>query len=70
MSLPPGLVGESVEDAESRFSEPDRDPRGPLPVPVGLAKDTEESLLHLSLPGLCFHRTTIRVFAVSAMVSS
>src|SRR5216684_5346818 len=55
MSLPPGLVGESVEDAESRFSEADREPRDRCRFLLDKRKTTAKKVFHLCLfPGLCF----------------
>src|ERR1700674_2808511 len=55
MSLPPGLVGESVEDAESRFSEADREPRDRCRFLLDQRKTTAKKVFYVSLfPGLCF----------------
>src|SRR6202521_4373988 len=55
MSLPPGLVGESVEDAESGFSEADRKPRDRCRFLLDQRKTAAKKVLYVCLfPGLCF----------------
>src|SRR5947209_10987987 len=55
MSLPPSLVGENVEDAESRFSEADREPRDRCRFLLDQRKTTAKKVFHVCLfPGLCF----------------
>src|SRR6266446_6154235 len=55
MSLPPSLVGENVEDAESRFSEADREPRDRCRFLLDQRKTTAKKVFYVCLfPGLCF----------------
>src|ERR1700688_5124292 len=55
MSLPPGLVGESIEDAKSRFSQADREPRARCGFLLDQRKTTAKKVLYVCLfPGLCF----------------
>src|ERR1700676_4814860 len=55
MSLPPGLVGENVEDAESRFSEADREPCYRCWFLLDQRKTTAKKVFNICLfPGFCF----------------
>src|ERR1700687_4100746 len=55
MSSPPSLVGESVEDAESGFSEADRKPRDRCRFLLDQRKTAAKKVFYVCLfPGLCF----------------
>src|ERR1700682_5742002 len=55
MSSPPSLVGESVEDAESGFSEAERKPRDRCRFLLDQRKTAAKKVFYVSLlPGLCF----------------
>src|ERR1700674_587463 len=54
MSLPPALVGESVEDAESRFFEPKRKPRDRCRFLLDSRKTTAKKVFYFCLfSGFC-----------------
>src|ERR1700682_6811126 len=55
MSSPPSLVGESVEDAESGFSEAERKPRDRCRFLLDQRKTAAKKVFYVCLfPGLCF----------------